>query len=297
MDLAQAINSLNEKLGRVGLSDIIKTFNGDQTKFNSWIKSINKCAVINNIPDEKKIQLAFQFSSDKVSDFIQRHLEHNQQITWAELKAELESRFGEVRNKELKFAELTRIKQHQGENVQNFADRIMALAEEAYEGIGDGLQVVEQQLIMFFTEGLIQPSVRAKVIRENPRTFQNAVTLATGEQNICARIKRRSQFEGAVAQENTRDDRQLEPMEVNHTRRQHKSCSYCRRSGHVISECRVRQKSQINEVREAVKNTNNGSKNGRCWFCGRQGHFQSECRDWKNLQGTNQNKKYKGQEN
>jgi hypothetical protein len=54
--------------------------------------------------------IAFQTSSGCVSDFLQRYLGMNEDITWVDIKAEL--------SKE--------------ENVQMFAERMLTLAEEAY---------------------------------------------------------------------------------------------------------------------------------------------------------------------
>ena len=292
------LQSLTDKISRVGLSSFIEVFNGDnQAKFIPWIKSIDKCAVINNLPEDQKIHLAFQYSVGRVSDFIQRHLEHNNNVTWEQLKRELESRFGEIKSREIKFAELTKLRQKPSENVQNFAERILTLAEDAYPNIGNDLPVVEQQLIMFFTDGLSQSSVRSKIIRENPRTFQDAVRVATTEQNICERIKQRSNTQSYelkdsrhVARDSEDGSRSEEPMDINYARRRVIRCTYCRMKGHVISDCRRRQAAQINEIRQEMRRTaQNDSqpiKKGKCWFCGKQGHFQAECREWLSLQGA-----------
>jgi hypothetical protein len=54
--------------------------------------------------------IAFQTSSGCVSDFLQRYLGMNEDITWVDIKAELARE----------------------ENVQMFAERMLTLAEEAY---------------------------------------------------------------------------------------------------------------------------------------------------------------------
>lgn len=314
MDLAQVLASLTDKLGRVGLSGTIAPFNGIPSQLNSWIKSIDKSAVINDFSDANKVQIAFQYSTGKVSDFIQRFLDQNNNATWAELRRELESRFGEIKNQQSKFAELTRIRQNPGENVQLFAERLLTLAEEAYGNVQNGLNVVEEQLIMFFTEGLIDSSVRAKLIRQNPDRFVEALNIATTEQNICERIKMRSTFEYSQPREHvkpreqcsryreepsritftgyrSRDSDGFEPMDINYARRRVNRCSFCHKTGHSIADCRTRQAKQINEVRHAVRSVDrrerlDSRREPRCWFCGRPGHMQNECRELKYLKGT-----------
>ncbi|WAR19976.1 LOW QUALITY PROTEIN: hypothetical protein MAR_001814, partial [Mya arenaria] len=77
---------------------------------------------------EQKVQIAFQFSSDRVSDFIQRFLKQNDD---AQLKTDLQNRCGELRDVQIKFSELSKIRQLPDENVQKVSERIIALAEEA----------------------------------------------------------------------------------------------------------------------------------------------------------------------
>lgn len=64
------------------------------------------------------------------------------------------SRFDEITDSQHAFMLLRNVKQAPHETVQLFAERLIALAEEAFAGQPGGLQAVEIQLIGFFIDGL-----------------------------------------------------------------------------------------------------------------------------------------------
>ena len=72
-------------------------------------------------------------------------------------------------------------------------------------------QIVDQQLIGIFCDGLRDEPLKMKVVRDNPATFQAAVALATNEQNFRRRFSLRM---GRI----TRGQDREEPMEVDHYR-------------------------------------------------------------------------------
>ena len=77
---------------------------------------------------------------------------------------------------------LRRVKQKQGESIQNYFERILSLAEEAYNNQGG--DAVERQLIDIFVDGLTNDQLKMKIFREQPNTLQRAVATATNEQNL-----------------------------------------------------------------------------------------------------------------
>ena len=75
-------------------------------------------------------------------------------------------------------------KQKPSETVQVYAERLYALAQEAFAGQQGGQAAVEGQMVGFFIDGLHHDYLKMKVMRDNPDKFQNAVTIAMNEQNL-----------------------------------------------------------------------------------------------------------------
>lgn len=53
-------------------------------------------------------------------------------------------------------------------------------------------QPIQDQLVGFFTDGLLMDFMKMKVMRDNPHTFQGAVDIALTEQNLRKRFNLRS---------------------------------------------------------------------------------------------------------
>jgi hypothetical protein len=144
--LSQKVENLNSNLGTTQIAN----FDGDSKTYKRWIKGIEKHAILEGIPIEKVVYLAFKTSTGAVSDFIQRYLKINPRAEWDVLKAELAKRFADISDAQPPFMLLRKVKQERNENVQVYAEHLLSLAEQAYEGAQDA-QVAEGQLVGFFT--------------------------------------------------------------------------------------------------------------------------------------------------
>ena len=109
------------------------------------------------------------------------------------MKQELSVRFAEIVDPQYALTLLRKIKQRPKESVQVFAERLLTPSEDAFDRDGAGAlgQGAEQQLVAYFTDGLSDYHLKAKILRENPATFRAAVTCATNEQNVQDRIQLR----------------------------------------------------------------------------------------------------------
>ena len=99
------------------------------------------------------------------------------QENWARLKQELTARFCDVTDQMHAFTLLRNVRQKVGENVQIYAERLLTLGKDSFPPDTDR-QTVERQLIGFFVDGLLQDSLKMKLMRDNPNTFQAAVNTA-----------------------------------------------------------------------------------------------------------------------
>ena len=136
---------------------------------------------------------------------------------------------------------LRRVKQKQGESIQNYSERILSLAEGAYNNQGD--DAVERQLIDIFVDGLTNDQLKMKILREEPNTLQGAVATATNEQNLRARVQMSHQGSNVPT-----------PMEADHSQG---------------------QQYKFNRFKKINSTQNMPS---RCWTCGQMGHISRDCR-------------------
>ena len=151
-NLTRELTNISHSLTAQGISNIVLRFDGNPKNYREWIKSIEKYAVMVNVPEARKKLIAYQSSGDSVSGFIQRYMTANHDNTWAQLKEQLAVRFSDVTDAQMALSLLRRVNQKQGESIPNYSERILSLAEEAYNNQGGN--AVERQLIDIFVDGL-----------------------------------------------------------------------------------------------------------------------------------------------
>lgn len=281
-NLATQMANVSSAVGAQGIAQTISPFEGDAKQFKTWMKSIEKYAYLTGLGPDKIRLIAYQSSRGAVSDFIHRYLEDYPNNSWDQLKRELTSRFAEITDSQHAFMLLRKVKQALHENVQLFAERLLALAEEAFAGQPGGLQAVETQLIGFFIDGLAHDYLKMKVMRDNPNTLGAAVASAMGEQNLRKRFEFRT----------SRATRQDEPMEIGHNRSERR-CYKCNKRGHLASNCQTKSVNSMTDGQHDRQQTYGRIKRDIvCWNCGKRGHIKRFCREH-----TRQNETEKQQEN
>ena len=72
-DLTQLVGQLGEMTRAIhtqGISQMIQPFDGQPSRFRTWMKAIDKYAVAVGANDARKVIIAYQTSSGVVSDFV-----------------------------------------------------------------------------------------------------------------------------------------------------------------------------------------------------------------------------------
>jgi len=94
------LNGINFQISSQGtaqrINQIVPPYDGNPKDFKAWIKAIEKCANLTETPPNRIKNIAYQSSNGPVSDFIQRFLDENDDVTWNTLKTELATRFSDV---------------------------------------------------------------------------------------------------------------------------------------------------------------------------------------------------------
>lgn len=242
----------------VPINQVISIFEGDPGKFKQWIKDIVKYAKMHDMNNEDIPKIAYVTCKGSVGDFIKRYLTEieasGELPSWNDLKQFLKNRFAEITDSQHALAIMREMRQNSNESLQIFAERILQVAEDAYTSENLEHEIIQKQLVDIFTDGLSFDFLRMKVLRENPKTLENAVQVAMREQNLRKRFALRSQDNGgdmSFSQNSTstvgnnlllkfpeiksNTFRIEEPMEIDHFRNQR--CHRCRKIGHRAKFC------------------------------------------------------------
>ena len=94
-NVAIQIQRLSNIYRVLGVNETVQKFTGEPSKFENWIKSIEKYAFLTKLKSDEIKLVAYQSSDLLVSDFIRTRLRENNLGTWEQLKEELASMFSE----------------------------------------------------------------------------------------------------------------------------------------------------------------------------------------------------------
>ncbi|KAK6180520.1 hypothetical protein SNE40_012661 [Patella caerulea] len=231
-NLTGELSGLSTTLKHHGISNLVESFSGDPKTFEPWIKSIEKYSFLAEIATDKVKYVAYQSSKGTVSDFLNRYLTEHPNCTWEVVKKELATRYDTIVDPQHALVIVQQAQQYISENVQIYAERLLSLANKAYSSAEILLEPVQRQLVGYFITGLLDDRLKLKLIRDNPKTLQEATVSAMTEQNLQARFALR------LNQRSTpRFTNNHEPMEIDHLRPIQK-CQKCYNYGHRTNECR-----------------------------------------------------------
>lgn len=301
--VVQRLDAVKGALDTQAIAQVIRKFEGDSKKFGEWAKEVEKFARLNEVAEERVPLVAYQSCGGLVSDFIARYLEETPVPTWVDLKRLLAVRFGEFIDEQHSLALMARTKQGKQETVPFFAERLQAMAREAYPKRGEREHaVVQRQLVGYFVDGLEKDQLKVKLLRKNPATFEEAIEIASREENLQKKFALRMQPDRSPKGVTDKGDRQGAgidryqrfgtgrregPREEDHYRPQ--TCFKCGKKGHNSRECWHREVQEVIDrqgttggPREGQKGTPNprgkgGTINLRCWRCNQWGHRRHEC--------------------
>lgn len=309
----------------VPLSSVITPFEGDAKKFKQWIKEVEKYSVMSGKHGHEIPMLAYITSKGSVGDYIKRYLDEtdaSEEIpSWNDLKESLKNRFAEITDPQHALAVMLRTRQNSNESVQLFAERLLQIAEDAYNKDRLKDHLVQQQLVDIFCDGLTFDYLRMKILRENPKDLESAIQIAMREQNLRQRLAIRGSNMTEIVQSNDNgrtlsnfdttlpllkdradnltsiETRHVEPMEIDHAR--NSRCFKCKQTGHRARFCsqnkpQIRSRPQMNKRLSQNKPVHNIEQNPRspveCWNCGKVGHVRADCWSSRMYQRTQQNR-------
>lgn len=241
----------------VPLFSVVPTFEGNPKQFKQWTRNVERYAQLADLREEDIPKIAHVTCIGLVADFIKRYLDEIKTIgetaKWQDLKKLLQKRFAEITDDYQAMAMMRRMKQQPGESVQMYAERMLSVAEDAYPAESgfdrNTHDLIQKQMVDSFCDGLYHDYLRMKVMREDPKTFDQAVNSAMKEQDLRRRFNERKEPEHQKVENQNWgprlnqqynpfrvDQRQIEPMELGHMRDQ--NCFKCGKPGHWAKNCR-----------------------------------------------------------
>ena len=97
------LTNLSTAISAQGVSQVVGLFDGDSSKYQDWIKSLEKYTLLSGGDGAKTKLLAYQMSQGAVSDYIQHYMTEHPNNTWEQLKGELNVCFAEVNDQHYVF--------------------------------------------------------------------------------------------------------------------------------------------------------------------------------------------------
>ena len=283
-----------------GIANLITTYNGDgPEKYQKWVKEIERMRAAVSADDDRSRALALQTLSGSAADYATRLIQENDDITWEELKKKLGEHYNDLADVQYARQQLRRLTQRPGESIQNYYERIMQIASNAFGSTEITDKHVEPQLIDFFIDGLRDDGLVKRLLRKSPKTLADAFKFATNEQQAQRSYDLR------------RGRTEPEPMEVD-VLTSNRNFMSDHRNEQVSAQIQVldsdlqqlrddvtRGMEQLQQIllagqrprQEVPQNQFNqppvrsqqdyiprSRQNLQCWRCGIFGHYKSECR-------------------
>ena len=149
-----ACSVTNTLRGESFLKNIQLLLRKENGGYRTWLEDMERYFIIVHVAEEDKCQAALLTTRGTVGQYIYRLMSNNPQLTWNELKNSLGEYYGLVYNPNARLVELANIKQGRTEGIQDYMQRVVRLAENAYVGVDGRNEVVAKQVLGFFIKGL-----------------------------------------------------------------------------------------------------------------------------------------------
>ncbi len=176
-----AIHRLSDELSINFASQTIPKFSGYeniQTFFNSVEHSARQTHPEFKLMDSIAMKIAYKSSCGLVSNFIARHLDSNQNITWLQLKSHLNTAFGPNTDQLMKFYQISAFKQFPNQPTQIWGEFLYQKCLEIFTHDELKSEFINGQIVQLFIKGLQSSSLARYIIVKNPPTLHLAIKLS-----------------------------------------------------------------------------------------------------------------------
>ena len=147
--------------------------------------------------DERMKRLTIDTLRGLASKIFHKYLETNRNPTWAQIKAVMNNKYCDRADIEYAKQQLKGLKQHSGELVETYADRLQDLADHIYSREEKALPLVAASLVNTFIGGIKDDSIAKYLIKTAPQHLGQAIDIAirAGQTNKLFQIMRHREEE------------------------------------------------------------------------------------------------------
>lgn len=176
--LTSVLKDVVQEIRIQSLTKHVRQYHGEgSAKFTNWLTDMDQLAT--TCDSERMCVLATLTLGGMAGTYTARVIQENPGIQWADLRKKLRERFSEV-DAYMARERCRRLRQNKGESVQNFGERLLAAAREAFDNVNE--PEVQQILVETFQKGVSDDRLARKLIRKRFDTLERAVEFASEEQ-------------------------------------------------------------------------------------------------------------------
>lgn len=237
---------------------IIPEYDGNQIFLQTYLNSV-RCAYGMSVGNQKV--LLTLHVKNKLRGKAAEIINSRNPSTWEEIKVLLETHFGDSRDLTALIQDLQRISQNPNEPVLNFISRLQTHNAKMHAAIQKQQLTAEQKvaqsnLIETMTLNTLltglDPKLSPIIRASNPQDMLQAIS----------RIKRELQLSYFESQKfNNQKSQSNPPRRPQINSNTQKMCSFCKKPGHLVNECRMRQQSRFTQNLQNFTNQNFQNQN------------------------------------
>ena len=239
---------------------------------------MKKASTLVDDDDDRLRALALETLQGPAADFLSRKIKTDPTLSFDQIKKVMTDQYSDLADSQLALRQLRKTKQRLDENVQNYAERLIVLCDDAYPGDDIDTEHIQNQLVETFIDGVKDSAIARKLIRQRPTSLDEALQIATQEQQTARAFELRreetpmeidaiSQIEQTMEKRinvlTTKVDNALTMMvaavqtqypQQNQNKERtypHKTkyeftdtgrpiCAHCKKIGHIRAKCRAR---------------------------------------------------------
>ena len=181
-EITRGFRDIQVELKAQGVLKNIRECDGTSSKkFKQWLRDIVRAGEVMNADGVRMKSFALQTLKGPAAEYCSRVMRLNPALEWDVLKQALCEQYSDTSDAYVAKGKLKGMTQLPSESIQNFAERIFSLADEAFVGENLNNPLIQSMLVEVLIEGVLNDAVSRKLIRDRPGNLHDALRIAVRE--------------------------------------------------------------------------------------------------------------------